>query len=233
MIAEINDARSQIYTATRHNERFEMPTPTGPFTSIRGLNASRLHEFHQMEHRELGVAAALDYCAEHDVPVPEWVAKGAAALLCDLLKREVSQKRGRSSGFVARYRQDMVDFIRWDTVKEVRDKQPELLEEVKELQARNGIPKHFLKEREKYLGWVGNTLDRAFECAAMILRDAGAAASINAVRKSYRLVIRGSGKRRTLRYYQLDPRFLRKVGITLKGISRQGKKVVPLYDLTL
>jgi hypothetical protein len=92
-----------------------------------------LEEFHRREMElfarmveadiTLGVPAAMHYCAEHELSVPPWLLKASLDLLCELLKREVSTKRGRSAGAVARYRQDMIDMTRWNEVCVLREKQ--------------------------------------------------------------------------------------------------------------
>src|SRR5262249_25562918 len=71
----------------------------------------------------LAAPAALHYCLEHDIAPPRWVAEAALLLLCDLLKREKSKRRGRAGGSVARYRQDMIDFLRWNEVDVLRNEQ--------------------------------------------------------------------------------------------------------------
>src|SRR5205809_162811 len=89
----------------------------------------RLNEIYERElnelkkltvHRELAIAAGIDYCAEQNICAPPWLVKEASLLICDLLKREKVHKRGRSGGLIARYRQDMWDVERWDAVEEVR-----------------------------------------------------------------------------------------------------------------
>ena len=77
-----------------------------------------LDRFHERElnelkavtvHSELATAAALDYCAKEEICPPPWVVKKAAELMCDLLKREKAERRGRTAGRIARYRQDLWD----------------------------------------------------------------------------------------------------------------------------
>ena len=72
-------------------------------------------------------------------------------------ERDILKKRGRSVNLVDRYRQDMVDYARWDEVKTVREKQIEIREEVDFLRANpKKAPPHWLEDREKMLKWVGD-----------------------------------------------------------------------------
>ena len=135
---------------------------------------------------------------------------------------------------MARYRQDMVDYARWDQVTVVRQKQIEIREEVEELRAKRNVPKSMLEEQEKKLAWVGKTLNRAYECAAMLLEGDEAYGSPEAMKRSYFQVKRNSGgPRHTLRYHLLDPRFLSRLGLKHEIEMRPGRKKVPFYNLTL
>src|SRR5437588_2963272 len=71
-------------------------------------------------HRDLAVAAALDYCAEAGIAAPQWVVQGAATLLRELLLREKADGPGRAGNRVSRYRRDQWDVERWDAVEAIR-----------------------------------------------------------------------------------------------------------------
>src|SRR5438128_69976 len=96
-----------------------------PNHALAAIHRREMDQFERMVEAgiTLGVTAALHYCSEHGLPVPAWLVKAAVDLLCDLLKREVSTKRGRSGGAVARYHQDMIDMTRWNEVCVLREKQ--------------------------------------------------------------------------------------------------------------
>lgn len=81
-----------------------MPRYDGPSRSIEDLDKAKLETYRQMFHAELGVAAALHYCTEHDLDAPRWLIRAATELVFALLRNEKSRKRGRSCGIVARYR---------------------------------------------------------------------------------------------------------------------------------
>src|ERR1051325_5129853 len=104
-----------------------------PFNSIDELHAERLNCFQVMWHREIGVAAALRYCAENQLQLPKWAAQQALSVLCRTLRPERTHKRGRAADPVARYHQDMIDFARYDEVVIVRENQKELRQAVEEL----------------------------------------------------------------------------------------------------
>jgi hypothetical protein len=182
----------------------------------------------------VAIPAAMDYCVKHGVNPPAWLLATATELLCSLIRREKSARRGRSCGHVARYRQDMIDFQRWGEVDVVRQKQREILKQVEELRAIPNAPRSMLEEREKMLAWAGRSLNRAFECAAMKLEASQAYAGPDAIKASYFRVERNSrDPKKALRYHVLDAGFLRKIGIKHEIEYRPGRKKVPLYELTI
>jgi hypothetical protein len=205
-----------------------------PFESIAELHAERLECLRVTWHRELGVAAALDYCAKHELEVPRWVVRETPGVLCNALSRLGSKKRGRSCNPVARYRQDMIDYERYDAVRDVREKQTELREVVDELRSRTKLPAQMLEEREKMLLWVGHTWLRAYECATMILAHTEAFGGPEAMKASYLEVRRNSrDPKQALRYYILDSSFLNGLGLSTHIDAPRRKKTVPYYEMTL
>jgi hypothetical protein len=205
-------------------------------TSASAFHENQLECFEMMVRSNVAVAvpAALNYCMENQLDAPPWLLAAATELLCDLLKREKSNKRGRSCGFVARHRQDMIDYARWDLVVEVRRKQDELAEAVRELREMQPLPKTVLKEQEKLLSWAGSTLDRAFECASMLLRGSAARGGPEAIKRSYRHVQRNHrNPSERMRYHNLDPRFLSSFGLKHETEARPNGKLKPVHELTL
>src|ERR1700689_1763216 len=71
------------------------------------------------DHKEIGTAGAMDYCARYQVCPPEWLVAAANSLLIELLKREKTKKRGRAGSYIARFRQHLWVTERWFAVKEV------------------------------------------------------------------------------------------------------------------
>jgi len=59
--------------------------PPGPLDEIhdRELNAMK----NMIAHKELAIAAAMDYCAEEEICPPPWLVSASAELMLDLLKR--------------------------------------------------------------------------------------------------------------------------------------------------
>jgi hypothetical protein len=174
----------------------------------------------------LGVPATLHYCSEHGLPVPEWLVKAALDLLCDLLKREVSTKRGRSGGAVARYHQDMIDMTRWNEICVLREKQQLVHESISMYEDDTSITStsQFAAEVAR-AEWLGRTLSRAFECASDLLERTEAFGSPESIKRSYRVVKRDINHPvRAFRYHMLDPNFLQKVGIEHDlSYGRRGK----------
>jgi hypothetical protein len=206
-----------------------------PFASLTALHDHELFCLETMAQSgvALAVPAALHYCVQNQLSPPPWLLPATTEMLCGLLKREKPTKRGRSRGAVARYRQDMIDYARWDRVMVVRGKQQEILEQVQELRTLPKVPKGILDEREKMLAWVGRTLNQAFECAAMLLEGSEAFGSAEAMKRSYFQVKRNNrNPDQALRYPQLSRHLLLKLGVKESHEVRPGKKAVPLHELT-
>jgi hypothetical protein len=165
---------------------------------------------------------------------PVWVLEAATSGYCSALAGLTPKKLGRSSGPVERYRQDINDFVRWDELFHLRLKQGELREEVELIRSRGGLSKNDLREKEKYLAWVGHSWERAHECASMLLRETPAFGGPDAMKASYlRVTQNNRNQAQPLRYYLFDPEFLAKIGIEHPAFWGRGKKVEPFYNLTL
>jgi hypothetical protein len=183
-------------------------------------------------HPELAVTAALHYCAAHAMPPPQWLAIAATRLLCRLLGNRAPKKRGRAVSPAARYVQDRIEAERWDVVRETREKQIHVKEQVRELNAIPSAPPSIVKDRQRLHEWAGEDWLHAFECASMQLQMSAAYAGPDAIKKSYQAYQRsGRGRISSLKYYQFDPGFLDLLGIKIDFACR-GNKGRPLYSLT-
>jgi hypothetical protein len=169
----------------------------------------------------IAIPAAADYCVEHGLVAPVWLTKESAELFCTILRPDTRKTIGRSNGFIARLRQDMIDYARWDEVDVVQEQRKDLRRQVAELNALPKTPRdlpqkreQLLKEMEERLKWLGHTLDRAYECASERLAKTGAFGGPDAMETSYRKVKkRFEDPVQAKRYHLLDPRFLRKMGL--------------------
>lgn len=181
------------------------------------------------------VPAALHFCQQWKQPVPDWLLAESTELLCSLLKGDEPKRRGRASSHIARLRQDGIDYSRWSTVIWQREAQLDLLRQVESIRADDrGISAAYREDREKLQAWLGTTLDRAFECSTMILEGTAAFGSPDAIKRSYFKVERNMAiPKEAVRYSQLDPHFLRKLGIEWEPFVRPGRKLEPLYVLSL
>jgi hypothetical protein len=143
-----------------------------------------------------------------------------------------ARKRGRSSNVADRLRQNLIHFARYDAVLEIRDKKLHFADMVERYRRDPKIPKAVLEEKQKYLDWVGSTLERAYECASMILRDTISYGGPDAMKASYLLCRKESrNPDLAMRYHDLDPSLIRDLGIEID--RPQVRKHVPFYDLTL
>ena len=178
---------------------------------------------------ELAPAAALFFCAQYEADVPGWLTVLAARCYCEQLHPTKPKKRGRAAGPLERYHQDMVDFIRWDTLKSTREMQKNARKELKSLNKCDRIDR-FVEQRKKLLMWYGRDWLRAYECASMILRDTPAFGGPDAMKASYCRVKRNQPSRR---YHLFHQEFLESVGLHHPCRWYPSRKFVPLYDLTL
>lgn len=183
-------------------------------------------------HRELAVGAALDYCAEEGVTPPQWLVERSAALVRELLMREKALEPGRTGNRIARYKNDQRDVERWDAVEAIRRIRTKTEYDAKLRRQYGETPKNSrsMYHHERMLDWLRNG---TFECASRYLAGRDARVGADAMRASYRRCIRraGSGSFPD-RYYVLDQRFLKKLGIADLNERSRGTKLLPLYDLT-
>ena len=161
---------------------------------------------------ELAPAAALYYCSRNRISAPDWVIEAASVGYCKALNGTLAKKLGRSSGPVERYQQDMVDYVRWETIKDVREKQLKFPADMKELRSRPHIPKSVVEEKQKMAKLVGRTWLSAFQYAITLVRGTPAFGGVAAMKASYYRVERNS-KAGRLRYHLLDPSFLSSIGL--------------------
>lgn len=196
------------------------------------LKEEQLERFRRMPHREVAIVAALTFCTEWNAPVPAWLVIEAADVLGALLQRDRSNKPGRSNTPLARFKSDMIDYMRWDTVLSVCQKQPELAETVEHLREMSDVPESYQTDREKLHAWLGTTKDRAYECASMMLRGSLAFGGKAAVKASY-MKVEKKIEREPDRYQIVEYLALKKVG--LEELLQLGpvRKPYALYDLTL
>jgi hypothetical protein len=176
----------------------------------------------------VGVPAALHYCDGHKVAVPEWLVRAALDLLCDLLKREKSTKRGRATGTVARYRQDMIDMLRWDEVCVLRERQPIFHESISYYSKTSMASSPRFAEELERAEWIGHSLARVFECVSEGLERTEAFGSPESIKRSYREVKRNHrSPTKAFRYCVLHPLFLQMLGINPDLNYGRGAKFAP------
>jgi hypothetical protein len=207
-------------------------------------HASSLDGFHRRHLQSLetmgrggsaiAIPAALNYCHKYGPDLPKWFVGAAAQFTNELVTRKKKAKRGRSAGPLDRYRQDMTDFARYDEVCTVREKQKEILQELERLRHLPNLTAGIVQDKEKMLAWVGQSLERAFQCASMILADTPAFGGPDAVKASYfrvkeAMLIPGQA----YRYHILDSQFLVSLGIKPFELWEKVRKITPLFDLTL
>lgn len=183
----------------------------------------------------VAIPAALHFCQKWSQPVPDWLLAASTQLLCRLLKGDEPKRRGRAASHIARLRQDVIDYTRWSAVKEQRESQLDLLEQVQSIRMRHSdLPVAIREDREKLQAWLGTTLERAFECSTMSLEGTTAYGSPEAIKRSYfKVEAHMADPVQRLRYKQLDPEFLKELGVKWEPFVRPGRKIEPMYNLSL
>ena len=200
------------------------------------LDAIHQRELNELKsltiHRELAVAAALDYCAEHGITAPRWVVEEGATLVRELLLREKALSRGRAGNRISRYKSDQRDVERWDAVEAIRRVRMKTKYDAKLRRQYGETPENSrsMYHHERTLAWLRNG---TFECASRYLAGREARVGADAIRASYRRCLRRAGTGSFPdRYYVLDQRFLKKLGIPGLHERKRGTKLLHLYDLT-
>ena len=160
----------------------------------------------------IAAVAAMDYCARHKRDVPKWLIAPAATLLCALLKCQRS-RRGRSSGIVNGYRQDLIDYDRWAAVDEVKQQRKELRIQLRQL---HNVPgEKAARHRENYeemLRAAGKSNLEAFDCASALVSGTSSEGSPETRKRSYQKVERAMrDPRMAMRYCMLDLDFVRRI----------------------
>jgi hypothetical protein len=162
----------------------------------------------------LGAPAALYYCCENGPSAPPWLIKAALDLICDLLKREKPINRGRTAGTIARHRQDMIDLTRWNEVIVLREKQTMVRQSLRDYPEEPTCPRY--RTAKHRAEWLGTSMWTVFECVSEMLERTEAFGSPETIRRSYQKVERNMKHYRdALSYSQLDPLFLRMLGIDI------------------
>lgn len=184
-------------------------------------------------HKEIAVAATLDHCAERSLVPPSWIVEPAAQFLPALLHGRGSGRRGRSCNPVARYRQDQIDYLRWDSVVYTRAKQPEIRERVAVAREYKSYPSRYLELEEKLEDWIGSDWIRAFEVASMYLQGSYSHGGPDAVKVSYLKVQKHFKRNEGMRYVMVREPFRSAIGIPHPSTEKQGKNCRHIFELTL
>ena len=210
-----------------------MSTNEQSFDSLAQLRDARLAELKLMfeSGTPLAVTAAMDYCDRHGLIPPSWAVTELVEMQCAQLRGERLGKHGRSNGIVERYRQDAIDFLRWDTINGVRNNRNSLRDAVKQLRELPGrVARERLEYCEKLLRWASKS---SFKCASILLADSPAFGGPDAVKTSFRTVERNMRDPvSAMRYHILDRGFLRRLGVASYPFATPDKKIVHLFDLT-
>jgi hypothetical protein len=160
----------------------------------------------------LGVTAALNHSVEHGCSLPSWAAEAALKMICDLLKREKSERRGRAASVIARYRQDYIDMVRWNEVIVLEEKQKTVNQSLIDYASLANTK--IYQDEAKRAEWLGRTRSRIFECVSEVLEGTEAFGSPLSIKRSYFEVERNNQHpTKAYRYGWFENSLLERVGI--------------------
>lgn len=135
---------------------------------------------------KVAVADGLRLCLEFDAKAPPWLLSAASDAVLETLGAPSHRvrRRGRNANSAAQYRSAMIDFERWSTVKDVRERQNRnesaLKEEIKR-DPKSALIARGLKIRQQF----GKTWPQAYAKASSMLATTFAQGSAAAMKKSY------------------------------------------------
>jgi hypothetical protein len=208
-----------------------VPKSERPFESLEEFHEAELEEIKLMfeSGTQIAVTAAMDYSVRHELNPPHWAMTESVKAQCAELCGE-PRHLGRSNGTVSRYRQDGIDFVRWDTVHEVRNNREILRYTIKSLaKSRDDAAREHRDYCEKLIRWARRN---SFKCASLLLAGSPAFGGPDAVKTSFRTVVQNiSNPASAMRYHVLDPKFLRKISTVVDPAAKTGRKVRHLFDL--
>ena len=185
--------------------------------ALRQLHETKLADLEKMfpSNVSIVVPAAMHYCVKHELNPPPWLVKAATKMCCDHLTGDAPKKRGGSTRAIARYRQDSIDYARWEIVDELLEKSKFLGKELKKLSELK-LSMHGREVRHnvsKLRGAIGSNHLGVFAFVSEMVAETSLKGGPDTIKRSYQAV--ESTKyvwERGLCYYKLDPEFLKAVG---------------------
>lgn len=154
---------------------------------------------------------ALYLCDEKKRPVELWMLRAMRRLMVAVFTGRMGEGPGRTGNAIARFRNDMKHFYRWDMVTMIRRKQTEYREQMDELRKLDLTEEQWrsLDLRNPCRSW-----EDAYELAAEELRGTPAFGSPATMKRSYQYVERNSrDPQQGPRFKVLSRRTLQLIGI--------------------
>lgn len=116
---------SKKKSTPKHDDPTELYKQLGPISykhadNLYDFSVARLEECCQA-YRYGNLGAILDglyWCREGNLPLPEWLHQALANVVIRDLLGERPNRRGRHARWVMQYRENMVDFARYDMVRD-------------------------------------------------------------------------------------------------------------------
>ena len=107
----------------QQNLDLTMPIHERPFDTLEQFDEAELEQRKLMFESGTPIAAiaAVAYCDEHSLYPPRWAVAESLKIQLAAIRGDKPGRQGRSSGIRDRYRQDAIDYIRWDMVIQVRE----------------------------------------------------------------------------------------------------------------
>ncbi len=197
---------------------------------VREFDERELEKFSHLEFAEIGIARALDYCAEHSITPPHWVVQEANELLIRLLRGDKPHRKGRLANYVTQFGQELRDTERWSAVKSVQEIRAAARGDDKVLARLPEKPETEILRRThaKRKAWLKRD---NFECAADLLCGYDAYATPSAIKRSYRRIENKRKHERGRLGAWFSESFLKKLGLEQIYERRPGHKTFLFIDL--
>lgn len=139
----------------------------------------------------LALFEACEYCDTSEIQLPSWIPQEAFKLLAAALTDGLSHRRGRATGLLARLREDLKHYERWDTVMSLVEHRETVWKEYQETLRSPGLkPKDRARLTARAPFDPGRNLEETFIAASKDLRGTFAEGSPDAIRKSYQYIRR-------------------------------------------
>lgn len=170
----------------------------------------------------LALFEACEYCDANEIQLPSWIPQEAFALLAAALTDGLSHRRGRAMSPLARLRENLKHYERWETVMSLVEHRQNGWKEYQEALRSPGLnPKDQARLTAQAPFDPGNNLEETFIAASEFLQNSFPHGSPDTIRKSYQYIERLSkDQERSSMLTALSDRTYERFGVAPRKPSR-------------